>query len=79
VQTTLVARAQAFVSTYGGFSYLGAMLGIPTLALQTKKPFSSVHLSVLRAAYPEADYTLVDPDGIDVAARFASRVAGSFR
>jgi hypothetical protein len=79
VQTALVARARAFVCTYGGFSYLGAMLGIPTLALQTREPFSSVHLAVLRAAYPEADYTLVEPDGIVEAARFASRVAGSFR
>lgn len=79
VQTALVARSRAFVCTYGGFSYLGAMLGVPTLALQTQEPYSPVHLAVLRAAYPEADYTLIGRDGVPAAARFAERVAGAFR
>jgi hypothetical protein len=79
VQTGLVARSRAFVCTYGGFSYLGPMLGVPTLALQVEAPpaYSRVHLSVLRAAFPEADYTVMEPDGLDVAAGFADRVAGA--
>ncbi len=44
VQTALVARARALVSTYGGFSYLGPLLGVPTLALQTQEPFNTAHL-----------------------------------
>jgi hypothetical protein len=60
VQTAIVARARALVCTYGGFSYLGPMLGVPTLALYTREVFSPVHLDVLRAAFPEADYTLAD-------------------
>jgi hypothetical protein len=81
VQTGLVARSQAFVCTYGGFSYLGAMLGVPTLALQIEEPvpYSQVHLDVLRAAYPEADYTVIGPEGLELAARFAERVAGALR
>jgi hypothetical protein len=76
VQTSLVAGASAFVCTYGGFSYLGPMLGVPTLALHTQDAFSPVHLDVLRAAFPEADYNLIGPGGLTTAAHFAERVAG---
>jgi len=79
VQTDLVARSRAFVCTYGGFSYLGAMLGVPTLALQTEEPFSAVHLGVLRAAFPDADYTVISDDGSAAAARFAERASGVAR
>ena len=59
VQTTLVAGARELVATYGGFSYLGAMLGVPTRALYTQEAFQRVHLDVLQAAYPDAPYELV--------------------
>jgi hypothetical protein len=78
VQTAVVARARALVSTYGGFSYLGPMLNVPTLALHTRRAFSPVHLDVLCAAYPEADYTLVGPDDAG-AARFLERMAAVAR
>ncbi|HZT46159.1 MAG TPA: hypothetical protein VFA24_08275 [Gaiellaceae bacterium] len=61
VQTALVARARRLVATYGGFSYLGPMLGVPTRALYTQDGFQRVHLDVLRAAYPDAEYELVGP------------------
>jgi len=61
VQTALLARARRLVATYGGFSYLGPMLGVPTRALYTQEAFQRVHLDVLRAAYPDADYELVGP------------------
>ena len=76
VQTALVARARALVATYGGFSYLGPMLGVPTLSLYTQEVFQWVHLHVLRAAYPDADYELIGPDELAEAARFAGRTAG---
>ena len=59
VQTALVARARGLVATYGGFSYLGPMLGIRTRALHTQEAFQRVHLDVLHAAYPDAGYELV--------------------
>ena len=77
VQTALVARARAFVCSYGGFSYLGAMLGVPTVALKTREPFSPVHLAVFRAAFPDADYTLLGPDESLNAVRLAGRAAGA--
>lgn len=61
VQTALVARARALVATYGGFSYLGPMLGVPTRALYTREAFQRVHLDVLHAAFPESVYELVGP------------------
>jgi hypothetical protein len=60
VQTALVARARSLVSTYGGFSYLGPLLGVPTVAVQTQPAFSPVHLDVLRAAFPDAAYSIAD-------------------
>lgn len=79
VQTALVARARALVCTYGGFSYLGPMLGVPTLALYTQEVFSRVHLAVLRAAFPDADYTAAGATGASAAAQFAERVAWAAR
>jgi hypothetical protein len=79
VQTALVAGARALVATYGGFSYLGPMLGVPTLALHTREAFLPVHLHVLRAAFPQADYELVGPGALAAAARFAERVTGAGR
>ena len=61
VQTKLVAGARELVATYGGFSYLGPMLGVPTRALYTQEAFQRVHLDVLHAAYPDARYELVTP------------------
>ena len=61
VQTQLVAGARELVATYGGFSYLGPMLGVPTRALYTQEAFQRVHLDVLQAAYPDARYELVTP------------------
>src|SRR5205814_922731 len=61
VQTALVAGARALVATYGGFSYLGPMLGVPTRVLYTQEAFQRVHLDVLHAAYPDAEYELAGP------------------
>lgn len=79
VQTAIVARARVLVSTYGGFSYLGPLLGVPTLALYTREVFSRVHLDVLRAAFPGADYTLAGAGGLPVATEFVARAAGGGR
>jgi hypothetical protein len=61
VQTAIVAGARELVATYGGFSYLGPLLGVPTRALYTQETFQRVHLDVLRAAFPDARYELVGP------------------
>jgi hypothetical protein len=68
-QAGVVAGAGALVSTYGGFSYLGPLMGIPTCAFYSSDNWNSVHLElmrlaidVLRAQAPDRaiDYMLFD-------------------
>ena len=49
-QTSIVRGARLLVATYGGFSYLGPFLGVPTCALYSSYTFNRAHLDVLRAA-----------------------------
>ncbi len=65
-QAAVVAQAEALVSTYGGFSYLGPFTGVPTVAFALQREANPVHERVLRAALPESRYVRVDldPDAI---------------
>lgn len=72
LQSTLVAQAQALVATYGGFSYLGPFLGVPTLAFRSTDAWNPVHEEVLATAFGAASYTTVDArddDGVERAVR----------
>ena len=51
VQTAAVAGARAFVSTYGGFSYLGPLCGTPTVALYSERNYFSHHLEFARMMF----------------------------
>jgi hypothetical protein len=52
VQSAIVARAQAFVGTYGGFSYLAPFHGVPSTAyFADPAGFSRRHLEVARSAF----------------------------
>jgi hypothetical protein len=75
VQAAVVARATRLVSTYGGFSYLGPFLGVPTLAFRSSDDFNHVHLEALRAALPDAVYEAVTRDDALERARGAVVVA----
>jgi hypothetical protein len=65
-QAEIVARARALVSTYGGFSYLGAFLDVPTVAFAAQPERNPRHELVLRAARPEAAFTRVGADAESV-------------
>jgi hypothetical protein len=56
VQAEIVRRARALVTNAGGFSYLGAFTGTPTLALYERASFNPVHLDVLRRSLPGCRY-----------------------
>jgi hypothetical protein len=56
VQTAVVARSRALVTNKGGFSYLGAFTGRPTLALYESEDFNPVHLEALRSSLPGCRY-----------------------
>jgi hypothetical protein len=76
VQTRIIAAANGLVATYGGFSYLGPFLGVPALTFYELEQTVPVHLEVLRAAAPEADYERVQVGDADAVERCASRIAG---
>jgi hypothetical protein len=48
IQTRVISQARGFVSTYGGFSYLGPLLGTPTLGFFAEQNFNPMHLDVFR-------------------------------
>lgn len=50
VQSALVAGAEALVGTYGGFSYLAPMLGVPSATVYSEANFNPTHLEVMRVA-----------------------------
>jgi hypothetical protein len=49
-QSGVVAGARALLATYGGFSYLGPFLGVPTMAFYSTNSFNPVHLDLMRSA-----------------------------
>jgi hypothetical protein len=52
VQTALVANARAFVGTYGGFSYLAPLCGVPALGVYADPGgFDRSHLDLARRAF----------------------------
>jgi hypothetical protein len=49
VQTAIVAGAQQFVGTYGGFAYLAPLCGVPALSYYSEPgSFSVRHLDLIR-------------------------------
>jgi hypothetical protein len=52
VQSAIVSRAQAFVGTYGGFSYMAPFYGVKSLAFYSDPVgFSPKHLHMARSAF----------------------------
>lgn len=70
VQTRVVAASERLVATYGGFSYLGPMLEVPTTAFLSDAVFNPVHLAVLRESAGPLD--LVHAQGHSAARRAAA-------
>jgi hypothetical protein len=73
-QTRVIAAAQGLVATYGGFSYLGPFLGVPALTFYEIEQTVPVHLEVLRAALPDADYAQVRAGDDAAVEAFAARL-----
>ena len=53
VQTAVIARASAFVGTYGGYSYLAPFCGVPSLAFYSERTFKDQHLHVAQRAFDQ--------------------------
>jgi hypothetical protein len=74
VQTRIIAGSRGLVATYGGFSYLGALLGVPTLTFYEIEQTVPVHLAVLRAAAPGVAYERIATGDVAALERFAAAV-----
>jgi len=48
VQTRIIKGARALVTTYGGFSYLGPFLGVPSVCFYSDHNFNSTHFELMR-------------------------------
>jgi hypothetical protein len=52
VQTAVIAGARAFIGTYGGYSYLAPLCGVPSLAFfSVRQAFHSYHLEVAERVF----------------------------
>jgi hypothetical protein len=51
VQSAVIARAQGFVGTYGGFAYLAPFYDVPAIGLYSSPTFFPHHLDVARRTY----------------------------
>jgi hypothetical protein len=60
-QAEVVARSDALVATYGGFSYFGAFYGVPTVAVASDREWNPTHEHILRAVRPDAPYARATP------------------
>jgi hypothetical protein len=49
-QTAIVAGADALFSSYGGFSYLGPFVGVPSISFSSVDRYNSLHLEIARRA-----------------------------
>lgn len=50
VQTAVIERAHSLYSTYGGFSYLGPFLGVPSFCFHSVRNYNPMHLDVMSRA-----------------------------
>ena len=75
VQTRVITSARGLAATYGGFSYLGPFLGIPTLTFFENAGTVPLHLEVLERALPDADHVHVPLDDQAALEAFAVRMA----
>jgi hypothetical protein len=77
VQTRIIAGSRGLVATYGGFSYLGPFLGIPTLTFYELEQTVPLHLEVLHTAVPHAAYERVLAGDVQAVDEFAARAAAA--
>jgi hypothetical protein len=63
VQTAVIAGARAFVGTYGGFSYLAPLCGVPSVAVYSDYTYFAHHLETARLVFDAvsaASFTSID-------------------
>lgn len=81
VQTAVVAGVCALYCTYGGFSDLGVLAGVNTVAFCSQRSFNPVHLTnlgaVLRDLGRASSFEIVDLSDAETAQSLALLAAGT--
>ncbi len=65
VQSAVIARARAFVGTYGGYSYLAPLYKVPAVAFYSRQSFKLHHLHAAQRVFSQAGAAALMP--LDVA------------
>lgn len=76
VQTAVIARARAFVGTYGGYSYLAPFCGVPSLAFYSEPTFKVHHLQVAQHVFARLGGATVVPLNVSAAPVLRLALAG---
>lgn len=61
VQTAVIARARAFVGTYGGYSYLAPFHGVSAIAFYSDRTFKPHHLHLAQRVFAQLGGATVVP------------------
>lgn len=51
VQSAIISRARGFVGTYGGFSYVAPLYGVPSVTFYSEETFFEQHLELARRTF----------------------------
>lgn len=79
VQTAVIARADAFVGSYGGFSYLAPLLGVRSIAFYSELTFKTAHLELAEHVFNHVSggsLTVLNAADVDVIAGALAGLAG---
>jgi hypothetical protein len=69
VQTAVIAHAQAFVGSYGGFSYLAPLFGVNSIAFYSAHTFKTCHLELAEHVFDRVgggSLTVLGPGDVDL-------------
>ena len=61
LQTAVIARARAFVGTYGGYSYLAPFCGVTSLAFYSHRTFKAHHLHIAQRIFDRLGGAMLVP------------------
>ncbi len=73
----MIARARAFVGTYGGYSYLAPFCGVPSLAFYSEPTFKMHHLQVAQHVFAQLGGATVVPLNVSAVPVLRLALSGS--
>jgi len=78
-QTAMIAGAQAFVGTYGGFAYLAPFCGVRSIAFYSARNYFTYHLTLAQRAFEEIESEAVEAIDVGSVALLAGLFEGVVR